>query len=159
MKEFQAIMMQNQSLLTGLHTKTDTIMTDVKDIKKTVKETLSSLQNFFTSESPVPRYILLGPPLQSSTEKTLTNMISGSYLLKSPTAFLSVLCSRDLSVGVTFQIEEPRKWVKEYTPANLDFHSKCLKSYSPVRSWPPVYRSISPTRTCWKSSCPVLTML
>ncbi|GMI42871.1 hypothetical protein TrCOL_g12851 [Triparma columacea] len=110
LNELRALAKENKQMMEQLHTKTDVIMTDGKDVKKTVKETLSSLQNFFTNESPVPRFILIVPPANS-------DKISYDSLLKSTTASLNVLCAHDLSIACTFQIKEPRKWVKDYAPA------------------------------------------
>ncbi|GMI47168.1 hypothetical protein TrCOL_g6520, partial [Triparma columacea] len=116
-EEIEAKINKMMEMMERLHTKTDVIMKDVKDIKKTVKETLSSLQNFFTNESPVPRFILIGPPANSQVNDKIGGILSGSFLLKSTTASLNVLCAHDLSIACTFQIEEPRKWVKDCAPA------------------------------------------
>ncbi|GMI40452.1 hypothetical protein TrCOL_g99 [Triparma columacea] len=125
-EEMEAKMNKMIEMMERLHTKTDVIMKDVKDIKKTVKETLSSLQNFFTNESPVPRFILIGPPANSQVDDKIGGILSGSFLLKSTTASLNVLCAHDLSIACTFQIEEPRKWVKNYAPA-LKLSLRALK--------------------------------
>jgi len=122
----EAKMNKMMEMMERLHTKTDVIIKDVKDIKKTVKETLSSLQNFFTNESPVPRFILIGPPANSQVDDKIGGILSGSFLLKSTTASLNVLCAHDLSIACTFQIEEPRKWVKDYAPA-LKLSLRALK--------------------------------
>ena len=49
-------------LMLSLHTKADSIQEDVTEIKQTTHQLDSTLQNFMTSDAPVPRLILIGPP-------------------------------------------------------------------------------------------------
>ena len=80
----------------SLHTKTDNIALDVQEVKGAMKQVLSSLENFFTGESPVPRYIIMGP----ARGTTLSKDGLMSFMTKKQTATLHVLCSYDLSTAV-----------------------------------------------------------
>ncbi|GMI07805.1 hypothetical protein TrVE_jg6401 [Triparma verrucosa] len=97
----------------SLHTKTDNIALDVQEVKGAMKQALSSLENFFTGESPVPRYIIMGP----ARGTTLSKDGLMSFMTKKQTATLHVLCSYDLSTAVSFDISEPASWIRDCAPA------------------------------------------
>ena len=96
------------ALTKGLHTKTDTVMSDLKEIKNTVSTTLSSLQNFYTGESDVPRYILVIPFVKKkeSTGSKVSRFFSSpkKFFLSEPTAKLVILCSYDFSAVVELEV-------------------------------------------------------
>ena len=71
----------------SLHTKTDNIALDVQEVKGAMKQALSSLENFFTGESTVPRYIIMGP----ARGTTLSKDGLMSFMTKKQTATLHVL--------------------------------------------------------------------
>mmetsp|Transcript_1149 Transcript_1149/g.2561 ORF Transcript_1149/g.2561 Transcript_1149/m.2561 type:complete len:1361 (+) Transcript_1149:214-4296(+) len=84
------------------------------EVKGTVKQALSSLDSFFPLEAPVPKYIMVGPP----RGETLNRANLSNYMLaSSQKATLHILCAHDLSVAVSFDINEPHNWVKEYASA------------------------------------------
>ena len=104
----------------GLHSKADILQADVSEIKSDTQAIQKTFQNFLTSESPVPRFILMGTPLSSSTpalgSKRLDSFLS-SFMMSDTTATCYVLCAHDLSSAVSFEIKEPKKWIKEHAPA------------------------------------------
>ncbi|GMI17465.1 hypothetical protein TrLO_g3639 [Triparma laevis f. longispina] len=86
---------------------------DGKEVKGTIKQAMSSLDNFFTGESPVPRYIIMGP----GSGTTLTKDGLTTFMKEEEIATLHVLCSFDLSTAVSFEITEPLNWVRDCAPA------------------------------------------
>ncbi|GMH61695.1 hypothetical protein TrRE_jg1765, partial [Triparma retinervis] len=111
MSEMMAAMSETRALVKGLDTKTDVIMSSVNT-------TLSSLQNFYTGVSEVPRYILV-VPFAKKTESTtgkLSRFFSApkEFFLSEPTAKLVILCSHDFSAVVDFEIKEPKQFVKDH---------------------------------------------
>ncbi|GMI44480.1 hypothetical protein TrCOL_g4359 [Triparma columacea] len=129
----QAQLNELMALTKGLHTKTDTVMSDLKEIKNTVSTTLSSLQNFYTGESDVPRYILVIPFVKKteSTGEKVSRFFSSpkKFFLSEPTAKLVILCSYDFSAVVEFEIEEPRQFVKDHA-ATIQMTLKGLRMMS-----------------------------
>jgi hypothetical protein len=120
----QAQLNELMALMKGLHTKTDTVVSDLKEIKNTVSTTLSSLQNFYTGESDVPRYILVIPFVKKteSTGNKVSRFFSSpkKFFLSEPTAKLVILCSYDFSAVVEFE-------VRRY----------CSEPFSSTRKFPP----------------------
>ncbi|GMH67792.1 hypothetical protein TrRE_jg4305, partial [Triparma retinervis] len=95
--DMKAQMSEMMALMKGLDTKTDAIM-------GSVNTTLSSLQNFYTGVSEVPRYILVVPFVKKteSTTGKLSRFFSApkKFFLSEPTAKLVILCSHDFSAVV-----------------------------------------------------------
>jgi hypothetical protein len=126
--DMQAQMSEMMALMKGLDTKTDAIM-------GSVNTTLSSLQNFYTGVSEVPRYILI-VPFAKKTESTtgkLSRFFSApkEFFLSEPTAKLVILCSHDFSAVVDFEIEEPKQFVKDHA-ATIKMTLKGLRMMSQV---------------------------
>ena len=123
-------------LMLSLHKKTDTIQEGVTEIATTTNQLLSTFQNFLTSDffSPVLRLILIGPPATSKEEITgkmdleadidkAHSMLSSpltfakSFMLTKTTAVVHVLCAYDISTCVSFEIKEPKEFIKKHAPA------------------------------------------
>ena len=130
-------------LMLSLHKKTDTIQEGVTEIATTTNQLLSTFQNFLTSDSPVPRLILIGPPTTSKEEITgkmdleadidkAHSMLSSpltfakSFMLTKTTAVVHVLCAYDISTCVSFEIKEPKEFIKKHAPA-IEISLKVMK--------------------------------
>ncbi|GMH52373.1 hypothetical protein TrRE_jg3651, partial [Triparma retinervis] len=121
------------ALLQGLHVKTDSISADIQEVKATVNATLTSLQNFYTGKSEVPRYILVVPFVEAKASDKVSRFFKSpkKFFLSEPTAKLIVLCSYDFSAAMEFQIDEPKQFVKDHA-ATIKMTLKGLRMMSKV---------------------------
>jgi hypothetical protein len=121
------------ALLQGLHVKTDSISADIQEVKATVNATLTSLQNFYTGKSEVPRYILVVPFVEAKASDKVSRFFKSpkKFFLSEPTAKLIVLCSYDFSAAMDFQIDEPKQFVKDHA-ATIKMTLKGLRMMSKV---------------------------